>query len=191
MPTQTSINWLIKQAMNVQLTQKLITDLDNNPDPDADGQLGLLLVGKLYDDPTNTRLNVLIRNGAKDWEHSLIVADQSTAMSEMGVYEMGGDYGGTSFKRRYIIQLKLFFPGEQDQDTAVEISDLVLSRTENAVETMRDQFPIGPDSFGETAWRFEVNDSWSRESGGPGDFIGRGEVKLSVYTTKNILSVTS
>ena len=184
---QTSISYLCMQALKTQLTKALITDLDDNPDPFGEGQLGLLISGKLFEDPTITKLNMLIRNGGDDWEHTLNVADQTTAFGELA-YEMGGNYGGRFFKRRFTIQLKLFYTNEFDQDVMIESSNLILNRAENAIwRVARDQRPIGPDSFGEIAHHVEVNDSWLREGGGPGDFIARGQIDLTFMTQISIV----
>ena len=184
---QTSITYLCMQALKTQLTQELITDLDDNPDPFGEGQLGLLISGKLFDDPTITELNLLIRNGGQDWEHSMNVADQTTAFGEL-VYEMGGNYGARFYKRRFTIQLKLFYPNLHDQEVMIASSNLILNRAENAVwRVAHDQRPIGPDSFGEIAHHVEVNDSWLREGGGPGTFIARGEIKLTFMTQISIV----
>jgi hypothetical protein len=50
---------------------------------------------------------------------------------------------------------------------------------------------IPSDSFGEKAMYKEVNDTWMRDSGGPGMLIYRGQVKVTFLTLMDIREVTN
>lgn len=183
-PSQTSILNLIPNAIAVRFTDKLITKVQNNPDPGADAGAGLVMIGKLQDDPTVTELNILIRPGGEDWPHTLNLHDGTSPTDEL-VHEMGG-LGTIHWRRRFLIKLKLVFPGEFDPLEAHRKSNLVLSRTENALESMV-PFRAGPDSFGERSSRVEVNETYLTQGGGPGIFFFRGELKITVFTQKDIV----
>lgn len=186
MATQTSILNLITDAIEDRLTEKLITDLDDNPDPDEEAQAGVVLQGKLLDDPTITSINIIIRGGDDKWPHTLNVADQTTAVRELA-YEIGG---GAFNKRRFIIYLKLFFEGEFEPAVAREKANIVLSRVENAIWSQNIR-AIPRDSFGEKIWRHEVNDSWIRDGGGPGIYIYRGQVFVTYFTNVDVREVSA
>lgn len=186
MPEQTSILNLITEAIEERLTEKLITDLVDNPDPDDEAQAGVVLQGKLLDDPTITQINVIIRGGDDKWAHTLNVADQTTAVRELA-YEIGG---GAFNKRRFVIYLKLFFEGEFDSAVARKKANVVLSRVENAIWSQNIR-AIPRDTFGEKIWRHEVNDSWMRDGGGPGIYIYRGQVFVSYFTNVDVREVSA
>lgn len=183
MPDQTSILNLLIYAIRDRLTDKLITAFDGDPDPEDEAQAGLVLVGKLQEDPTDTLINIIIREGndLDDWRHSLNVSDPKSGWAEQ-IYEIGGPYPTVTNKRRYVIQLRLFYESEFDPDVARTKSNVILSRVEHALWTMS-LGGIGRDSFGESPHAVEISESYLRQSGGPGTYIFKGEIKLAFVTS--------
>lgn len=140
-------------------------------------QAGLVRNGLLQADPTDTQINILVHPGNKDWRHELY-------LTQPGVQSPWAEIGGSStWMRRFVAELSLYFDGENDRDVARTKANIVLSRAEYALKTIN--IPQGTDDFGESAYLIQVRDSFIEESGGEGTFIWRGEVRFEFLTDKN------
>lgn len=164
------LNTLMEDTVD-WLASKLITEI-----PD-ESQAGLVRNGLLQADPTDTRINILIHPGDKEWKHELYVSQHGI---ESPYYEIGG---GAIWMRRFEVEFSLFFDGESDRDVARTQANVVLSRTEYALKTM--PMPQGADDFGESAQLIQVRDGYIEESGGEGTFIWRGCLRIEFLTEKS------
>lgn len=156
-------------------------------DATDDIQAGLVRAGKLQDDPTDTKITILVHPGGKDFPHVLNKENEGPAM-HAPVYEIGGGVPGRSFqgsafhRRRLVIQLSLFFPREQYRLRAQLKANAVLSRTLWGLYTL--DVPYEMDDFGEQATgQFQILDNYIEESGGEGTFIWRGEIQMEFMTS--------
>lgn len=174
-----SILNVLMVAVVDRLTQVLITDADD------DAKAGLVRAGKLQDDPTLARINLLIHPGDDKWPHTLNISTEGPAMFAP-TYEIGGGLPGRSFqgsvslKRRFIVEMKLFFDGEVYRLRAQKRANAVLSRALWALYTML--IPNTIDDFGETASMIQIVDNYIHEAGGEGEFIWRGAINLEFMT---------
>jgi hypothetical protein len=153
-----------------QLVQKLYTEVPAS-DP---SRVILIRAGRLQEDPTRNRMNLTIHYGEDRDKDSL--NDRNDPV-EAPTYEIGG---GVYMRRRFRIEFELFFPGERDRDNARTWANIAYSRTQRALKDM--QLPVHPttgqpvDDFGEMAIELVFRPSFMRESGGPGNFIHKGEL---------------
>jgi hypothetical protein len=152
-----------------------------------DIQAGLVRIGKLQADPTETKITVLIHPGGREFPHAL---NEKTAGPGMvaPIYEIGGGVSGRSWQgsafylKRFVIELSLFFTRENQRARAQEKANAVLSRAVWAFLTMN--VPDEVDDFGEQATgQFQVLDHWIEESGGKGTFVWRGEIRAEFMTS--------
>lgn len=174
----TLLNILMEAIVN-RLTQVLITDAED------DAKAGLVRAGKLQDDPTSAKINLLVHPSGEQWPHTLNLSTEGPAMFAP-TYEIGGGYDGRSFqgtaffKKRFIVELKLFFDGEVYRLRAQKRANAVLARAVWALLTM--QVPATVDDFGESASMIQVVDHYIHEAGGEGEFIWRGAIQVEFMT---------
>lgn len=162
---ETVIDWLSSQLIDG------VTD---------ETQAGLVRAGQLQDDPTDAQINILIHPGDDDWPDVLNLQDKPPGLHGF-TYEIGGNpYGSAAWRRRFMVELSLFFDNENNRDVARTKANVVKSRAHWAL--MRSPLPQGQDNFGESAHMLQVCNSWIREGGGEGTFIWRGELKFEVFT---------
>lgn len=181
MPTQTSIMNLCMDALVNQLTEHLITGVDTTfPEQNIEEAIaGLVRRGKLQDDPTRAGINVLVHPGDEFWKHSINYNVTRSGYSTSAALEIGGI--AVHNRRRFKVQLRMFFSGEFDREAAMTKAHVVLSRAEAAIWTLN-MATIAQDSFGEKAHFAEVNESYIREGGGPGTFIWDGFLSVTFAT---------
>jgi hypothetical protein len=170
--TDTSLLNILLEAVADRLTDTLIDDVSVG-DPTL---AGLVRSGKLQADPTAAKINVLVHFGSKEWPHE--VNTNHTGL-RAPIREIGGVE--TVYQlRRFRVELALFFSGERDRDVARTKAHVVLSRAQHALMTI--EMPV-QDSFGESPMLSNVASSYLLESGGPGNFIWRGELKVEFLTS--------
>jgi hypothetical protein len=142
---------------------------------------GVVRSGQLQDDPQVGVINILLHPGDKDWKHTIntytesgsgIFAPQGTIM---------GDRSSVFWRRRFIVELTIFFENLYSRDEARRRANVVLSRAHWAL-VMMDMNMIEGDSFGEYPSEVQVFDDWIREGGGDGDFNWRGEMRIELLT---------
>lgn len=167
----TSILNNLSDALVDQLTARL--KLTGYTDSAA---AGLVRAGKLQDDPTTKKINILVRNGGIDWPDELFTPDGAAS-----AHEIGSPYGKDFWKRRFIIELQLFYVNENKRDYARQKTSVVVSRAIHALRT-QDYGLIDADSFGESAYACYVIYQHVDEGGGVGDFNWRGKIYLEYHT---------
>lgn len=148
-------------------------------------QAGLIHVGVLREDPTETSINVLVKQGDRDWRHTLNMSSENVGM-QAPLGEIGG---GIYWRRRFIAEFRIFFEQQgYEQDEARRIANICLSRAENALQTKDLDgnwwFDTLPDSFEESPSRIQVYDSYLTEGGGDDVWIWKGEIRVEVLTEK-------
>lgn len=136
---------------------------------------GLLRSGKLQDNPTIKKINILIREGGDE------LPDVMSTPYAKGInsptYELGG---GQYFRRRFVAEYQLFFIGETNRSTARSTANVVFSRFQNKIRQV--SLSGLTDSFGETAIAVQVLRLLRSEGGGPGAFIWRGTHEFEFLT---------
>jgi hypothetical protein len=172
MPTVSSVslfNMLIDKIVD-ELTRELYTDVPSS-DP---SRVILIRAGRLQEDPTKARMNLMVHYGGDLDKDALNDANDPV---EAPTYEIGG---GQYMRRRFRIEFEFFFPGERDRDNARTWAMVAYSRCQRALKDM--PMPVHPttgnpvDDFGEMALQLVFKPSFMRESGGPGSFIHKGEL---------------
>jgi hypothetical protein len=177
-----SIINVLMDAVTDRLEKVLITDATD------DAKAGLVRKGRLQDDPTKTKITVLVHPGTREFPHILNRENEGPAMFAP-VYEIGGGdhsdnrsfQGTVTLRRRIVVQLSLFFPNSLDRERAQIISNVVLSRAMWAIFSM--EVPPTVDDFGEMpTGQLQILDNYIEESGGRGTFIWRGEIQTEFMT---------
>lgn len=164
---------VLMQAVVDHLTERMISTVAD------DAKAGLIRAGNLQDDPTDARINLLIHPGGEDWPHILNTSDEGQGFYAP-TYEIGSPYGAMFLRRRFVIELRLFFPKEKSRERAQKMANAVLHRAVHALWTM--QMPQGKDDFGESAHAIQVRDHFIEEGGGTGTFIWTGKIKIEFMT---------
>jgi len=135
---------------------------------------GLVRAGLLQDDPLKNGINILTHIGDPEdelgWRHTIVRADTLPHHSPPP-YMLGG---GEMWHRKFTTELMQFFKTSVKRARARELASVILSRTEHAIRTMK--LGVGPDSFGEFAFKAFVHSSINTEAGGDGQFIWRGRI---------------
>lgn len=152
--------------------------VDSQPEWTSDGWV---ITGRLREDPTVAQMNLQVRPGNSDWQHGLNLSGGGSGIGEF-VYEVGGEHANSFQRRRFFVDLDLYFEGEADAENARRQAMVTLSRTGHALWTL----PVrtwGRDDFGEKVMKVEVNDNYLSESGGEGMFIWRGKMQFTVLTS--------
>jgi len=170
--TQTSIQEILIEAVSARLVKKLITDID----PTDSALAKLIRPGKLQDDPTTKKINILVSPGGEEWKD--ILNEHPQGLED--AWEIGSPYGATAYKRRFIVDLQLFYSNET-RGNARKKTHLVMARANHALSTQHFA-GLGPDSFGESAYRCIVCHQHVLEGGGDGDFNWRGKLHIEYWT---------
>jgi len=173
---QTGIVNILLEATAERLLQKLLTDVTD------ESKAGLVRTGKLQDDPTSRKVNILIHPGGEDWPDKLSVDGSGVGKHVENAYTIGGAYGGIFWRRRALIEIQMFYTNESDRDTSRMRSHVVLSRAHHALNTWDVGRETPKDDFGEKAYDLQVVQSWLREGGGEGAFNWRGEIRIEFLT---------
>lgn len=173
----TSIVNIVMDATVERLVQRLRVQVDDG------AKAGLIRAGRLQDDPTNKKINVLIHPGGSDYPDEINTnTSPSAGMFVPGTYTIGGGYGSV-FWRRYIqIEFQVFFSNESSRNTARTKAQVVMSRTHNALLTWDIGRETVKDSFGEKAYDKQVIKAYMDEGGGDGDWNWRGFIVLEYLT---------
>lgn len=151
---------------------------------DDQARAGLVRAGKLQADPTDKKVNVLIHPGGEEWPDILNTdTGESAGMYVPATYEIGGLYGGTFWRRRFRVELSIFFSNETSRDNSRQKALVVLHRAHNALLTWDVGREVGRDDFGEHAYALQVTKMNIREGGGDGDFNWRGDLWLEFLTS--------
>lgn len=170
---------VLSEAVVDRLATVMITEATD------DAKAGLVRAGKLQDDPTSARINLLIHPGDNQWPHTLNTTVEGPSMFAP-TYEIGGGIpdrsfqGTVTFRKRFMVELKLFFDGEIYRLRAQKRANAVLSRAIWALLSM--QIPSLVDDFGESASQIQIVDHYIHEAGGEGEFIWRGSIFLEFMT---------
>jgi hypothetical protein len=171
----TSILNSLIDATKSRLEQYLKTDITD------DAKANLVRAGELQQNPLPTGINILVHFGGEAWPDVLNTDGRSAGKWADFAYEIGG--GGIMWRRRFLIELSLYFPNEKDRDVARMKTHVVISRAINALLTWKPGETVPQDSFGESVYDIQVCESCISEGGGVGTFIWRGDLKVEFLTT--------
>lgn len=169
----TSTYNLTMEALRDRLSEILI---DGVPDTEIT-QAGLIQVGKLQDDPTDTIINLLVQVGRQDSDPHILNTNNDGPDGSAPTYQIGGITAW--YRNRFEIEFRLFFDGDYDRDESRTKAHIVLSRAKWALMTI-DLRAIPRDSFGERPHMISIYEMKITEGGGEGTFIWRGDLKLEV-----------
>lgn len=172
---------MIMNALIEDLTQKLYTDIAED-DPT---RVNLVRAGRLQEDPQKAGLNLLV-----DFGDQADASEQHKATDavQAPVFEIGG---GPFLNKEFTLTFTFYYKGEREREFARSVSDVVYSRVQAALWVL--PMPVNPktglpgDDFGEIPLNINVGAGYLRESGGPGTFIWKGEIRLTVLTELNPL----
>lgn len=183
-PTQTSIvNILMDEIVN-QLVNYLQMIEDDPEDYPPEAIAGLIRAGKLQDDPTITGINILVHPANEEWPNRLYFRGATQGFDLDNSYEIGGLVPVQWNLKRFHIDLRLFFDNELERSVAQVKAQVVLSRVLHAIHMLNSRMNTIPnDSFGEGAHLVQTQNSYLRESGGPGTFIWKGTVRVEFLTS--------
>ena len=123
---ETSITSNIVEGLETMLNEELI---DNVSD---DAKVGLIRAGLLQADPTIKKINILIHPGGEDWPDMLNTNKEGPDMFGP-TYTIGGEFGSSFWRRRFRIQLDMFFTRESDRENARKKAQLVVARAHSAL----------------------------------------------------------
>lgn len=167
----TSIFNIIIDATVDHLTNELIIATTDET------KIGLLRFGKLQADPTDADrgLNILVRSGGEEWPDELYI-------EEHGIIAPTYEIGGTQYwMRRFIIELILFYDGEEDRQNARKKAVVIASHAHKAMFEM--PVPQGHDSFNEAVdSSCQIRKMTQVEAGGEGTFIWRSHLYVEWLT---------
>lgn len=143
-----------------------------------EARAGLVRPGKLQDDPTTKKINILIHPGGREHPDEI---DRARFGDQ--VYEIGGGhhYNSVFWIRRFKVELVMFFENIRRRSDARIRAHLVLARAMRELMT-QDLSEIGADDFGESAWMVEVCQSYLEEGGGDSDLNWRGIMLVEYFT---------
>lgn len=177
-----SVISLLIDAQKLQLIDHLLTNVSD------DSKVGSVVEGAMRESPVDTRINLYVRPGDDKWRH--VINAEGKGM-KMPTYEIGGGsgVGGVFWRRRFIIEVKIYLDGEGDRVVAQQIAHTVLSRAEHTITLMskaNDPAHYLPpkDDFGEQATWSQVVTSYLEEGGDSGFPIWRGEIYTEFFTEK-------
>jgi len=166
---QTSILNILPDALVTRLTEKLITD------PDDDAKATNVIRGRLRDDPEGLII-VKVEEGGEPWPHRLNI---NQGGMRAATYEIGGTNYGSFHRKRFVIVFELHF-GEGDAVTQERKAKVVYSRTQHAIHTM--DMPTR-DDFGERASMVQIAGGYLTDDGGDADFVWNGMIWVEFLTT--------
>ena len=171
------INTLIED-INQRLNEELVDAISD------ESQAGLVQIGVLREDPSDTVINLLVKPGGDQWRHTLNISSENVGMSA----PLGEIGGSIYWRRRFIAVFMIYFSESYNQAEARTAAHVVLSRAEWALQNKDLDgnwwFRTDPDSFEESASRIQVMDSYLSEGGGEDSWIWRGELRIEVMTEK-------
>jgi hypothetical protein len=174
--SETFVVNLIMDATIALLLQKLKIDVDD------DAQAGLVRSGRLQDDPTTRKVNVLVYPSDESWPDILDTKSEEHGMHTPGPYFLGG---GMFWRRRIKVEFQIFFTNDGSRDLARQKAQLVLGRASHALSEFRPATVIPRDSFGERPYAVQVCKSYLLGGGGDGDWNHRGYLWLEYLTEKD------
>lgn len=175
--SDTSIDNILMERLSTMLEYRLKII------PDDDAKAGVVRAGKLQDDPTDGRINLLIHPGGIDFPDEIDTA----RFGKETVYEIGGDNGNPAtvfWRRKFRIEITMFFSANS-RINARNKAHVLKARMHNALLTDNIR-NIPRDSFGESVWGFEVCKIYLNEGGGDDDFNWRGECWIEYFTQIDI-----
>lgn len=171
------INTLLNNVRDRLITEMITAISDET-------KAGLVQVGVLREDPTETVINVLVKSGGPEWRHTENRSSENVGM-QAPLGEIGG---GIYWRRRFVAEFKIFFAEAFDQSEARTTANICLSRAEWALQNKDLDgnwwFDTSPDSFEEVPSRIQVYDSYLIEGGGEDSWIWKGEIRLEFLTEK-------
>jgi len=177
---QTDIVTLLMDATEVRLRTKLIDEVSD------DAKAGLVRAGKLQDDPTTKKINVLIHPGGEEYPDH-INSHQSPGYGHYieSTYTIGD--GGTKFYLRYIkIEFQLFYSNSPNRSDSRKKSQLVIDRAKRIMDTWDVGREVPKDDLGEHAYNVQTLSQWLFEGGGDGDFNWRGWMIVEFSTEQDL-----
>lgn len=177
---QTDIETLLMDATEALLRNALLTTQTD------DAKAGVVRAGKLQDDPTTKKINILLHPGGEEYKNTL---NRHTSPEQgkyvPSAYTIGG--GGSAFYLHYIkIELELFFSNSPNRSDSRKKSSLVMSRAKRVLNTWDVGRLVPKDDFGEHAYDLQVLDHWLFEGGGDGDFNWRGWLVVEFLTEQDL-----
>ena len=161
--------------------------------------------GPLQQDPTTNGINIMVwandPDGEGKWVHQRISPwPQTAGMGDLpslpfGAQEIGGsqdgDYGGESWWRRFVVELKFFFTyaavSEAEKD---RLANLAMAAAEYSLYSDVRMTKIAADSFGEEVVNVMQPVAKSELSGGGegGTYYGKIWVEIGTYRAKRWVS---
>jgi hypothetical protein len=174
---ETSVMNFLMADTKSHLEEVLITDVSDS------SQVTEVHLGEYQLQPSSVGLVVKVTQGGDDWYHTLNVRGAGDGVFMNIPYETGQ---GRFWRRRFKVELALYFAPNIDQDTARTTGNVILSRAENALEVISDTrwFTTTPDSFGEQASEVQVMHSYIRERGREGLWNQNAMLYLEFVTEK-------
>ncbi len=177
--SDTSVVNLIVDATVDYIKLRVLTNIT-----DA-AKAGLVRAGKLQDDPTTRKINILIHPGGEEYPDVLNTNLGAGAGKYVeSAYTMGSNSGnGTVFwRRRLKIEYEIFFSNEALRSDARSKAQMVIDRTRHALLL----WDIGAlrlkDTLGEYPYDLQVLKQWIFEGGGDGDYNWRGWLVVEFLT---------
>jgi hypothetical protein len=177
---QTDIDDIIMDATEARLLKYLETDISD------DAKAGLVRAGKLQDDPTTKKINILLHPGGEEYKNTLNTRNSPSAGKYVeSTYTIG--QGGSGFYLHYVkAEFQLFYSNEPNRIVSRKKSTLVMARAKHAIMTWDAAAEIGhADSFGEYVYDQQVVGQWLFEGGGDGDYNWRGWMVIEFLTEQS------
>src|SRR5688572_13784598 len=179
---EVSLKNILFDGIVERLQDRLITQVDD------DTKATIVRQGRLQEDPTKqTGINVLVWSPEESKTDELYTKQQERHTGlHSPTYEIGG---GFTYYRRLVIYFLFHFKGYKGDEMRAEAArrtEVIISRIRHEILTM--PLPLHPvnlvpqDDFGETAILPQIDTWWTKESGGPGNFIWKGEIHFGYLT---------
>lgn len=174
MPEPVSVYNTLLDAIHKRLTDRLRVEVD----ADDMTKAGVVMVGRLQDDPTTGAINIQILPGDETWPHELNTQTEDDGPGlYMPTYEVGSN--AAFWRERFSVDLTIHI-SVRDRNVARRRAWVVFSRLRHALMTI--DVPTEPDGFGARAMLVQVNSGYMRESGGEGNYQWTGSLKLEFIT---------
>lgn len=173
---QTSALNILMEGVANRIALKVLSE------PTDNAKAGLVRTGRLQDDPTNKKVNILIHPGGEKWPDILDTKDESAGLHGPATHTIGRGFGSQYWRRRVKVEITIFFINQTTRDAARIKSNLVVSRIMSALLTWDVGRETPKDSFGEHCYAVQIANTFIEEGGGAGDYTWRGEMIVELLT---------
>lgn len=150
-----------------------------------DAKAGLVRAGKLQDDPTDRKINILAHPGGEEYKDTLNRHNSPASGKYVESPYWIGEGGGGFYLRYLKLEFQFFFPNSPSRDDAQKKSQLVIDRCKHCLMTWDVGSEVPTDDLGEHAYDLQVLDQWIFEGGGDGDFNWRGWMVIEFLTEQD------